>query len=118
MTELLDLATLTELERRLGRERIMRVVAAQVANAKELAKRLIELEAAPDVAQIKALAHQIAGSSGSIGLLRLSDTAVALETEATRLDLPNLRSHVRDLRNCLEASEATLRHQFPEIADP
>ena len=116
MTVLLDLVTLTELEKRLGRERIMRVVAAQIANARDLVKRLTELEAAPDAAQIKALAHQIAGSSGSIGLLHLSDTAVALETDAGAVEPSALSGRVRGLRECLEESEAVLRRQFPELA--
>ena len=49
MTVLLDLVTLTELEKRLGRERIMRVVAAQLANALDLVKRLVAIFPERDV---------------------------------------------------------------------
>jgi len=114
---LLHLVTLTELERRLGRERVMKVVAAQMANGRELSKRLGGLELAPDPGLIKALAHQLAGSSGSIGLLALSDQAVALELAAAGADSAALAPPVRALRHCLDASLAALRAQYPEIAD-
>jgi HPt (histidine-containing phosphotransfer) domain-containing protein len=112
---LLDLMTLTELERRLGRDRVMKVVAAQITNGREMSRRLAALELAPDAVTIKALAHQMAGSSGSIGLLRLSDQAVALELAASDVDSAALLRLVRDLRDCLDASLAVLHAQYPEI---
>jgi len=114
---LLELMTLTELERRLGRERILKVVAAQMANGRELSRRLGALEIAPDPVLIKALAHQLAGSSGSIGLLRLSDQAVALELAVADAGPGTLAPLVRDLRDCLDASLAVLNAQYPEIVD-
>ena len=112
---LLELMTLTELERRLGRDRVLKVVAAQMANGTELSRRLGALELAPDPVPIKALAHQLAGSSGSIGLLRLSDQAIALELAAAGAGPGALAPLVRDLRDCLDASLAALRSQYPEV---
>jgi HPt (histidine-containing phosphotransfer) domain-containing protein len=113
----LDLATLTELERRLGRDRIMKVVAAQMVNGREMARRLAALELAPDSVLIKALAHQIAGSSGSIGLIRLSNQAVSVELAATDAESSALVPMVRTLCDCIDAALDALRARYPEITE-
>ena len=84
----LDLTTLTALEGRLGRERVARVVAAQLTNGRDVARRLGAFELAPDAAAVKSLAHQLAGSSGSIGLLRLSSEAAAVERAVAAAPAP------------------------------
>lgn len=111
---LLDLMILDELERRLGRERVLRVVAAQMANGRELLRRISALEISPEPALVKTLAHQIAGSSGSVGLRRLGEQAALLERTASDAALPALALRLRDLRHCMEASQAALRAEFPE----
>jgi|GEM_PF-6596744 HPt (histidine-containing phosphotransfer) domain-containing protein len=113
---LLDLVTLRELERRVGRERVIRVVAAQIATGRDLSRRLSALELAPDPALIKALAHQLAGSSGSIGLHRLSEEAARLEYASPLVEPSSLAPLVRNLRQCLESSESALHAEFPELA--
>jgi HPt (histidine-containing phosphotransfer) domain-containing protein len=113
----LDVTTLTALEGRLGRDRVVRVVAAQLSNGRDVARRLSAFEIAPDAAAVKALAHQLAGSSGSIGLLRLSGEAASAERAAGTAVLPELAAVVRGLRLCLEASLEALCRRYPEAAD-
>jgi HPt (histidine-containing phosphotransfer) domain-containing protein len=115
---LLDLPALGELQRRLGSERFRRVLTAQMTNGQDLIRRLVALEISPDPAQVKAIAHQIAGSSGSVGLRRLGGQAASLERAVVAAELPAaaaLAVLVRDLRHCLELSQAALRDEFPEI---
>ncbi|HVJ52014.1 MAG TPA: Hpt domain-containing protein [Aliidongia sp.] len=112
---LLDLAILNELERRLGRERVAKVLTVQLANGIEQSRRLEALEAALDRPQIKAIAHQMAGSSGSIGLLGLSREAAALEDAASIRSEAELRELMSGLRACLDESQRRLVEQYPEI---
>ena len=113
----LDLSILTELDRRLGRERILKVVSAQIANGRDMARRFAVLELAPDVAAIKALAHQIAGSSGSIGLARLSSLAASVELDAPAAPLAALPGLARAMRDGIEAALSALTAQFPEVSE-
>lgn len=112
---LLDLAILTELERRLGRDRIAKVIEIQISNGRELSQRLTVLENSLDRSQIKALAHQIAGSSGSIGLIQLSEQAVTVELVAPNAGEAELKRQLGDLKACLETSRQQLLAQYPEI---
>jgi HPt (histidine-containing phosphotransfer) domain-containing protein len=112
----LDLTTLTALEGRLGRERVARVVAAQLTNGRDVARRLGAFELAPDAAAVKSLAHQLAGSSGSIGLLRLSSEAAAVERAVAAAPAAAAQL-VRRLRLCLEESLDSLCRRYPEVAD-
>ncbi|MGB8842710.1 MAG: Hpt domain-containing protein [Aliidongia sp.] len=115
---LLDLTALSELEHRLGCERFRRVLTAQMASGQELIRRMVALEISLDPAQIKAVAHQIAGSSGSVGLRRLGGQAALLERALAGAEPPAfavLAALVRDLRHCLELSQVALRAEFPEI---
>jgi HPt (histidine-containing phosphotransfer) domain-containing protein len=114
---ILDLAILTELERRLGRDRIVKVVAAQVANGHDMARRFATLELAPDAALLKSLAHQIAGSSGSIGLARLSTLAASVELDAPAAAADTLPGLARAMRDGIEAALAALATHFPEVTD-
>jgi HPt (histidine-containing phosphotransfer) domain-containing protein len=113
----LDLSILTELERRLGRERILKVVSAQIANGRDMARRFAVFELAPDAPAIKALAHQIAGSSGSIGLTRLSSLAAATELEAQSAALAALPGLARAMRDGIETALSALLAQYPEISE-
>jgi HPt (histidine-containing phosphotransfer) domain-containing protein len=114
---LLNLGLLAELERWLGRERIIRVVTAQIVNGRELTQRLSALEEAPEPERVKALAHQIAGSSGAIGLQRLSGQAGALERAADATAPAELALEIRSLLDCLDSSQAALRERFPELTE-
>lgn len=113
----LDLSILTELERRLGRDRILKVVSAQIASGRDMARRFAVLELAPDVASIKALAHQIAGSSGSIGLARLSSLAASVEHDASAVSPAALPGLARAMRDGVEVALAALATQFPEVSE-
>ena len=114
---ILDLSILTELERRLGRDRILKVVSAQIANGRDMARRFAVLELAPDAASIKGLAHQIAGSSGSIGLARLSRLAASVELEAPAASFAALPGLAHAMRDGIEAALAALVVQYPEISE-
>jgi len=113
----LDLAILTELERRLGRERILKVVSAQITNGRDMARRFAALELAPDAALLKALAHQIAGSSGSIGLARLSTLAASVERRSPGAEPAALPGLARDMRDGIDAALAALGTHFPEVIE-
>jgi Hpt domain len=111
---LVDLTILNELERRLGRERVVRVVTVQMANGLDLVQRMRALEILPDPVPAKALAHQVAGSSACVGLLRLRSQATVLEHAPDDIEPVALAALVRALRDCLESSQIALRAEFPE----
>jgi HPt (histidine-containing phosphotransfer) domain-containing protein len=113
----LDLSILAELERRLGRDRILKVVSAQIANGRDMARRFAVLELAPDAVSIKALAHQIAGSSGSIGLGRLSSLAASVEVNALAATPAALPGLAHAMQEGIEAALAALVIQYPEISE-
>jgi HPt (histidine-containing phosphotransfer) domain-containing protein len=112
---LLDLSILSELERRLGRDRIGKVLAVQLTSGAELGQRLAVLEEAPDRMRIKALAHQMAGSSGSIGLVAVNRQAKALEDAAMADSEAELCVRMAALRACLGETQRLLVSQYPEI---
>ncbi len=113
---LLDQRILDSLERRLGRDRVAKVVAAQLSHGAELLRELTALEQAPDRARIKAVAHQIAGSSGSIGLTHLGQTAADLEMLTGDLPEDGLGDAVGRLTALMRTSFARLTDSYPESA--
>lgn len=113
---LLDRTILNILEQRLGRDRVAKVVAAQLSHGAELLRELTALEQAPDRARIRAIAHQMAGSSGSIGLTDLGQTAADLEMLAIDLPEDGLRDAVRRLTSLMRTSFARLTEIYPESA--
>ena len=117
MDALLDSSILDELERRLGRERLCKVLAVQLSNGRDLGQRLAALEGALDRVQLRALAHQMAGSTGSIGLVGLSRQAKALEGAA--LDEPDdeVRTLIIGLRATLDLSQRELVARYPELPE-
>lgn len=113
---LLDRTILNMLEQRLGRERVAKVVAAQLSHGAELLQELTAMESAPDRARIKAIAHQMAGSSGSIGLASLGQTAADLELLVGDVPPENLGDVVRRLTALMQASFSCLTEIYPESA--
>ncbi len=112
---LLDPSILDELERRLGRERLCKVLAVQLSNGRDLGQRLAALEGTLDRMQLRALAHQMAGSSGSIGLVGLSRQAKALENAALGEPDDEIRSLIVGLRASLDQSQQALGARYPEL---
>ena len=112
----LDQTILNILEQRLGRDRVAKVVAAQVSHGAELLQTLAEQEQAPDRARIRAIAHQIAGSSGSIGLIGLGEMAGTLEMQVLELPQAQLIEAVRGLTAQMRASFARLVELYPQSA--
>ncbi len=113
---LLDETILTILEQRLGRERVAKVVAAQLSHGAELLRELTALETAPDRARIKAIAHQMAGSSGSIGLTSLGETAADLEMLIGDMPDDGMGEAVRRLTDLMRSSFGRLTDAYPESA--
>ncbi|MDB5359581.1 MAG: hypothetical protein JWO51_878 [Rhodospirillales bacterium] len=113
---LLDQTILTILEQRLGRDRVAKVVAAQLSHGVELLRELTALEEAPDRARIKSITHQMAGSSGSIGLTSLGQTAADLEMRVGDLPEDGLGDAVRQLTTLMRASFGRLAEVYPESA--
>lgn len=112
----LDQTILNILEQRLGRERVVKVVAAQLSHGAELLNALTELEQTPDRGRIRAIAHQMAGSSGSIGLTRLGEMAGTLETQVPDLPADTLGDAVHQLVAQMRESFARLVEIYPEAA--
>lgn len=113
---LLDETILKILEQRLGRERVAKVVAAQLSHGAELLRELSALETAPDRARIKAIAHQMAGSSGSIGLTSLGETAANLEMIIGDVPDDGMGDAVHRLTELMRVSFARLTEAYPESA--
>ena len=113
---LLDRTILDILEQRLGRDRVAKVVAAQLSHGAELLRELTVLEQAPDRARIKAIVHQMAGSSGSIGLTSLGQTAADLEMLVGDLPEDGLGDAVHRLTALMRTSFARLTEAYPESA--
>ena len=112
----LDQTILSILEQRLGRDRVVKVVAAQLSHGAELLEALVALEQAPDRDRIRAIAHQMAGSSGSIGLTRLGEMAGTLELQVPDLSPDTLGGAVRQLVAQMRLSFARLTEIYPEAA--
>jgi HPt (histidine-containing phosphotransfer) domain-containing protein len=115
---LLDQTILNILEQRLGRDRVAKVVAAQLSHGAELLRELTALEQAPDRARIRAITHQMAGSSGSIGLTSLGQTAADLELMIGDLPEDGLGDAVHRLTSLMRMSFARLSEVYPESALP
>jgi len=113
---LLDQTILNILEQRLGRDRVAKVVAAQLSHGAELLRELTALEQTPDRARIKAIAHQMAGSSGSIGLTSLGQTAADLEMLIGDLPEDGMGEAVHRLTDLMRLSFARLTEAYPESA--
>jgi HPt (histidine-containing phosphotransfer) domain-containing protein len=113
---LLDRTILDILEQRLGRDRVVKVVAAQLSHGVVQMQELAGLEQAPDRARIKAIAHQMAGSSGSIGLTSLGEAAANLEMIIGDLPEDGLPGAVHRLRDLMTASFSRLNEAYPEAA--
>ena len=113
---LLDQTILNILEQRLGRDRVAKVVAAQLSHGAELLRELTALEQAPDRARIRAITHQMAGSSGSIGLTSLGQTAADLEMTVGDLPEDGLGDAVQRLTSLMRLSFARLTEVYPESA--
>ena len=113
---LLDQTILNILEQRLGRDRVAKVVAAQLSHGAQLMRELAELERAPDAARIRAIAHQIAGSSGSIGLVSLGKTAGDIEMIVTDLPVDGAVEAAGRLVTLMRASFDRLAEAYPEAA--
>ena len=80
MTEsLLDRNALGELERQIGRDRLLRVISIQLLHGRALLEKLKELCTQPDPQSVRFVAHQLAGSSSAVGMLTLGEAASALE---------------------------------------
>jgi len=89
-TPLIDMPTLEELGRQLGRDRLRRVASIQLDHGRGLLAKLAALEKPLDPQEVRLIAHQLAGSSGALGMVRLGDTASALEAfllGGTQVDL-------------------------------
>ncbi|HTH97728.1 MAG TPA: Hpt domain-containing protein [Stellaceae bacterium] len=112
---LIDIAALDMLEDRLGREAVLRVVQAQLKFGAQVADKLEALVHAPDAKAVRAIAHQMAGSSASVGLTRLGEVAMALEIILIEDEAyPGLVADVASLRDLARASLAELARAFPD----
>lgn len=76
---LIDHELTTELERQIGRDRLQRVIGIQLTHGRGLMAKLAALGERPDPQAVRLLAHQIAGSSSSVGMTVLGNAATDLE---------------------------------------
>ena len=113
---LLDESILKILEEKLGRGRVAQVVGAQLRHGAQLVAELTGLAESLDRARIRTIAHQVAGSSGSIGLTSLGEAAVGIEISVADLPADALRPAVHDLVALMRASFARLAEVYPESA--
>ncbi len=93
---LIDQQAIAELVRQIGPAKLQRVVGIQLVHGRALLEKLGALGPAPDPHAVRLLAHQIAGSSASLGMVALGDAASRLETlvlSGTQADLsPNVQA--------------------------
>jgi HPt (histidine-containing phosphotransfer) domain-containing protein len=111
---LVDRGVLDELESQLGRAPLVRVVAAQLLYAKQVAAQLSAQVAAPDMPFLRRIAHQMAGSSASVGLVVLGQTALALESRLFSEGATVSSEDVVALRDLTIASLDALTALFPD----
>ena len=76
---LVDRHSLGELERQIGRDRLLRVISIQLIHGRALLAKLEEHVAQPDPQSVRFIAHQLAGSSSAVGMLTLGEAGSALE---------------------------------------
>ncbi len=113
-TDLIDRDATAELERQIGRARLERVVGIQLAHGRGLIATLDALGASPDPSIVRLLAHQIAGSSGAVGMTALGEAAATLETLALSGTIPDLAPFVQALSQLAADSHDALAASFPK----
>ena len=112
--QLLDFNAIQELEAQIGRARLERIVGIQLRHGRALIEQLGALDGASDPQMVRLLAHQIAGSCSSIGMMPLSDAATHLETLVMSGTDANLVTLVEALRLLAVASHDALEAAFPK----
>ncbi len=114
--QIVDTATLEELEAILGRDNLVRVVEIQIRHSDELAVRLEAMSRDPEAGEVRFLAHKIAGASGSLGLVPLAALALDIERRADgATGRDELATLSESLHRLLVRSNLALRTLFPEI---
>ncbi len=112
--ELLDFAALHELEAQIGRFRLERVVGIQLIHGRALIEKLAALEADSEPQAVRLIAHQIAGSCGSVGMIALSEAATSLEISILSGTAIKLGPIVESLRQLGAESHDALEAAFPK----
>jgi HPt (histidine-containing phosphotransfer) domain-containing protein len=113
---LIDKSILDGLESRLGRDALLRIISAQIQYARQVVGQLDALAVTLDGEAVRRIAHQMAGSSASVGLSALGQTALKLETRFIHDGVATATTEdVMMLRDLTVASLAALTEVFPEL---
>jgi HPt (histidine-containing phosphotransfer) domain-containing protein len=109
---LIDFEVTAELERQIGRERLERVIGIQLSHGRNLIAKLTALGARPDPHAVRLLAHQIAGSSSSVGMTALGEAATNLESVVLSGSAVDLDPLVQELWRLGVSSHDALETEF------
>jgi hypothetical protein len=75
-------------------------------------ERLVQSAASADLAALKVIAHDMSGTCGCFGALRLGELAWELELVCLAADLPRARTLVRTMVPITAATRAALRRRY------
>ncbi len=115
LEEIVDLATLEDLEHHLGRDNLLRVVDVQIRHSEKQIAHLELLCVAPNAGDLHTLAHQISGAAGSLGLHKLGALALDVEMRARQEDAATLQHLAHALHDLAQRSRQALCELFPEL---
>jgi HPt (histidine-containing phosphotransfer) domain-containing protein len=111
----IDLDVLAALESRLGRTSMIGLIAAHLRHGQAVGDRLRAMASTIDRTELRDIGHQIVGSSGSIGLVGLSNLGCTLEDEAMRAPLEALQQMIAAILNACSQAQAVLLERYPEV---
>ena len=117
---ILDADVYRTLAEALGADDAQSVVATFVGDTARRIDAMDRALGAGDLAAVKNDAHALKSSAESIGFMRLSDAARALETAIGSLPLADIESMLGGIKRCFSAAREAASHSptSPEISEP
>ena len=117
---ILDADVYRTLAEALGADDAQSVVATFVGDTARRIDAMDRALGAGDLAAVKNDAHALKSSAESIGFMRLSDAARALETAIGSLPLADIESMLGGIKRCFNAAREAASHSptSPEISEP
>jgi HPt (histidine-containing phosphotransfer) domain-containing protein len=108
--------TLAMLESRVGREKIVQLLAGHRTNVDDAIGQIAAMTAEPDIDTLKFIAHRMIGSCGSLGFSRISTIFAELEAAAIAGRMAVLAELTAKLNAENGALNEAVHARYPEIA--
>jgi HPt (histidine-containing phosphotransfer) domain-containing protein len=111
-----EFAMLFELEQSVGRNVIVSMLNDFQTNKTETIEKLDKASERTDIVEIKSIAHQMYGTCGSFGFLRIAKLFRQMDEAAQNENTDEIKRLVTFIHNHNEALDTALWTYYPEIA--